>query len=176
MNVDDILTDIIQKEGGFVSHPRDGGGPTCYGITIGTLSQYYGRKATIDEVKNLSIETAKEIYSREYYYKPMFHTIPELIQPIVVDTGVLFGPVRATKFMQSICNQANFGIISEDGVLGNLSRAAIANAVNAMDVFFINAMVEERILAHKIRVQERPDQEVFLAGWINRAESFRVQV
>lgn len=175
MTVDEILDDIIRKEGGFVNHPRDPGGATNMGITIGTLSQYYGRKASIDEVRNLTVDTAKEIYTREYFMKPMFHTLPELVQPIAVDTGVLFGPKRSVMFMQSVCNQAGFGPIAEDGILGPNTRNAIVNAVNAMDVFFVNAMVEERILAHKLRVQQVPDQEIFLQGWISRAESFRME-
>ncbi len=176
MNVDDILNDIIQREGGYVDHPRDPGGTTNMGITIGTLSQYYGRKASKEEVRNLTIDTAKEIYTREYVMKPMFHTLPEGLQPIAVDTGVLFGPSRAIKFMQSVCNQSGFGPLNEDGVLGNLSRSAITTAFDQMQGYFINAMVEERIMFHKIRVQQVPDQEIFLAGWINRAESFRVEV
>ena len=174
MNVDQILDDVIRKEGGFVNNPRDSGGATNMGITIGTLSQYYGRRATVDEVRNLTVETVKEIYTREYVMKPMFHTLPEGVQAIAVDTGILFGPNKATKFMQSIVNQAGFGPVNEDGVLGNLSRSAIFNAFNQMGSYFVDAIVEERIMFHRMRVQQQPDQEIFLQGWVNRAETFRI--
>jgi hypothetical protein len=35
----------LKHEGGYVDHPRDPGGATHLGITIGTLSQHLGRPA-----------------------------------------------------------------------------------------------------------------------------------
>ena len=33
MDVDELIDELIEREGGFVSHPADRGGPTRYGIT-----------------------------------------------------------------------------------------------------------------------------------------------
>lgn len=33
MDVDKLIDALIEREGGFVSHPKDRGGPTRYGIT-----------------------------------------------------------------------------------------------------------------------------------------------
>lgn len=175
-NVEEILDDIIRREGGFVNHPADRGGATKFGITEGTLEVYYGRAVTVDDVKNLSEEQAREIYTRQYYVNPRFDTLDEEIQPIVVDTGVLFGPRRAVIFLQSIVNQAGFGPIDEDGILGPDTRGRVNDAVKEMGLYFINAIVEERINYHKMRVAQHPSQQVFLKGWINRAEEFRVAV
>lgn len=176
MTVDEILDDIIRKEGGYVNNPADGGGPTNMGITIGTLSEYYGRKVSIQEVKALTVDQAKEIYTRRYFFGPRFDSLPADVQPIATDTGVLFGPRAAVQFMQKIVNEAGFGPIDQDGILGPNTRNAIERAYNAMGPFFINAIVEERITFHQMRVQERPDQGIFLQGWINRAETFRIPV
>lgn len=176
MNVDQILDDIIRKEGGYVNHPNDKGGPTNMGITLSTLSRYLGRPVTIEEVKTLTRDQAKEIYFRRYYSDPQFHTLPQEVQPIATDTGVLFGPRKAIQFMQSIVNQAGFGPIDADGVIGPQTRAKIQEAYTAMGPYFINAIVEERINYHNWRVQQDPSQGVFLKGWINRAESFRQKV
>lgn len=176
MKVDDIIDEIIRKEGGYVNHKSDRGGPTNMGITMKTLSDYYGRKVTIDEVMNLSKDQAKEIYARRYFYGPRFDSLPEGLQPIATDTGVLFGPRKAVMFMQTIVNQAGFGPVDVDGLLGPISRERIKKAYDEMGPYFINAIVEERINYHEWRVESDPSQKVFLKGWINRAESFREEV
>ena len=28
-----LINDLIEREGGYVNHPADKGGPTCFGIT-----------------------------------------------------------------------------------------------------------------------------------------------
>lgn len=172
----EIIEEVIRREGGYVNHPNDKGGPTKYGVTLRTLSAYYGRQATLDDVKNLDREQAEEIFLRRYFVGPRLDTLPSSLHAILVDTSVLFGPRRAVEFAQSICNQAGFGPIDEDGVVGPTTRATIKKAVRAMKEFFVNAIVEERIAYHRARVEAVPSQEVFLKGWINRAEEFRVEV
>ena len=176
MTVDEILNEVISKEGGYVNHKNDYGGPTNMGITQDTLSRYYGRRATIDEVRNLSVDQAKEIYERQYYSNPRLDMLPTAIQPIAVDTAVLFGPRKAIMFLQSIVNQAGFGPVNEDGIMGPNTKNAIDAAFQAMKNYFINAVVEERIDFHRNRVAQDPSQGVFLQGWINRAENFRQRV
>ena len=68
--VEDALKYSLKNEGGFVNHPADKGGATNMGITIGTLSAYLGKKATVTDVKNLTHETVADIY-RERYFNPM---------------------------------------------------------------------------------------------------------
>ena len=43
---------ILKHEGGYVNHKADKGGPTNFGVTIGTYSKWLGREATIAEVKS----------------------------------------------------------------------------------------------------------------------------
>jgi glycosyl hydrolase family 108 len=33
VDVDSLIDGLIDREGGFVDHPADKGGPTCFGIT-----------------------------------------------------------------------------------------------------------------------------------------------
>ena len=93
-----IISEIIRREGGYVNHPNDRGGPTKFGVTQKTLSTYLGYSATIEDVKNMTIETAAEIYERSYYTQPRIDSIPEEIQPVVTDASVLYGPKRAIMF------------------------------------------------------------------------------
>ena len=37
-HIDAMITDVIRREGGYVNHPADKGGPTKYGITHKTLT------------------------------------------------------------------------------------------------------------------------------------------
>jgi lysozyme family protein len=98
LSVKEIIEEIIRKEGGYINHPNDRGGPTKFGVTQKTLSNYLGRPASIEDVKNMTVETASEIYERNYYKAPSIDTIPQKLQPIVTDASVLYGPKRAIIF------------------------------------------------------------------------------
>jgi lysozyme family protein len=65
-----MIHDVIRREGGFVDHPADRGGPTKFGITQKTLSRALGRQATTEDVRRLTREIAAEIYRRTYYTNP----------------------------------------------------------------------------------------------------------
>jgi lysozyme family protein len=176
ITVKEIIDGIIKREGGYVNHPNDRGGPTKYGITQKTFSVYLGYQATIEDVKNLTVEVAYDIYERDYYRGPGIDKLPNDLQSVVTDASVLYGPRRAIKFLQSIVNEAGFGVISVDGALGPNTNRSVTNAYNAMGDFFINAYVEERIMFCERIVANNPSQSVFLKGWTNRANKFRVLV
>lgn len=57
----------LAYEGGYVDHPKDPGGATNLGVTIGTLSSWLGRPATKAEVKALTVEKAAPIYRKNYW-------------------------------------------------------------------------------------------------------------
>jgi len=42
MDAANVIYDLIEREGGFSNHPADKGGPTKYGITQQTLSEWRG--------------------------------------------------------------------------------------------------------------------------------------
>lgn len=168
-----LLEDVLIKEGGYVNHPNDRGGPTNYGITQKTLSNYYGREATVDEVKNLELETAREIYETNYYRAPRIDTFPEEIQPLAFDMAVNHGPRRSIRITQQVVNLAGFGPIDEDGAMGPQTRKQCFEAQEAMGNYFNNAIVDQRISYYHAIVANNSSQQVFLRGWLSRAESFR---
>ncbi|SEG61124.1 glycoside hydrolase family 108 protein [Bosea lathyri] len=57
----------LAYEGGYVDHPKDPGGATNLGVTIGTLSGWLGRPASKAEVKALTLKAVEPIY-RKYYW------------------------------------------------------------------------------------------------------------
>ena len=168
---------ILEHEGGYVNHKADRGGPTNFGVTIDTYSKWLGREATIDDVKNMKVETAREIYETEYLTGPRIHTLPEPYpQVLILDMAINHGPRNAIKMLQRTVNLAGFGPISVDGVMGPGTRGSVERAQNAMDNYLQNAIVEERIKFYHRIVERNSSQKVFLKGWLRRANSFLLPV
>lgn len=175
-SIEEMIQDILRREGGYVNHPSDRGGPTNHGITQATLSRYYGRAATISEVKQLSAEVAEEIYRRDYFIAPGIDTLPAFIQPFIFDCAVNHGPRRAIRFVQSVCNQAGFNpLLSEDGAMGPNTRRGVQWAEQVMGSIFLKALLEECRNFYLTIVAAKPSQEVFLKGWMNRVNEFEVE-
>jgi lysozyme family protein len=172
-----MIDDILRREGGYVDHPADRGGPTKYGITQKTLSAYIGRAALVSEVQTLSEAVAREIYERNYYVAPRIDRLPEAIQPFIFDCAVNHGPRRAIKFVQSVCNQAGCTpTLSVDGAMGPNTRKAAEWANREMGPTLLSALLEERRNFYRLIVAQRPSQEVFLTGWMNRVNEFETEV
>jgi lysozyme family protein len=159
MTVDDLITEILEREGGFVNHKDDRGGPTKYGITKGTLARWRGRHVTVDDVKALDIGEARDIYRSQYVSGPGFESLPEPLRSHVVDFGVNAGPHMATKTLQRVVG------VKDDGVLGPQTRAALASA----DIAEVTRRFwQERIRYYGHLVALRPANATFLDGWLNR--------
>lgn len=103
---------ILKHEGGYVDHPKDPGGATNLGITLGTLSDWLGRRATKAEVKALTRETVAPIYRKNYWDACQCDKLPAGVDYMVFDLAVNSGPSRAKRYLQSAV-----GAI-EDGVIG----------------------------------------------------------
>jgi lysozyme family protein len=66
VGVDNLIDALIDREGGFVDHPADKGGPTCFGITqaVAHAHGYAG------PMRQLPREEAAVIYRRLYWLRP----------------------------------------------------------------------------------------------------------
>lgn len=171
-SVDDMIDDILVREGGFVDHPHDRGGPTNFGITQATLSGYLGKPVTREKVQNLNVDLARDIYETQYYIAPRINNLPEPIQPFVFDCSINHGPRRAIRFVQKVCNDAGFGPLIIDGVVGPATRLAADTALERMGDWFLAALVEERRNFYKAIVRNDSSQDVFMKGWMRRADEF----
>jgi lysozyme family protein len=172
--VEQMIDDVIRREGGFVDHPQDRGGPTNFGITQATLSRHLGRPASVDEVRQLSRNLAREIYRRAYFEGPGIGRLPGRVQPFVFDAAVNHGPGQAIRFVQRVCNAAGFGPLTVDGACGPLTERVAAAADRVMGDWLLAALVEERRNFYLALVARRPEQRVFLNGWLNRLAEFDV--
>lgn len=186
MNTGQLLDEILAREGGYVDHPADRGGPTNHGITLPTLSEYLERRATLAELQALDASQARNIYADMYIRRPGFNQIiNDRLRALVVDCGVNHGRARATRWLQAAAG------VTADGKLGPIT----AGAVNAADP----ARLFATVLATRIRsygeliatdyrkrrgavrlaqtlseAQRQVElmQAAFAGGWCNRAAEF----
>lgn len=172
--IKEMIANVLKHEGGYSNHPEDKGGPTNLGVTQDTLSAFLGYKASIEDVKRLTVVMASDIYEQNYYLKPKISLLPDAIQPIIFDIGVNSGPKKAVKMLQEVLNKVGFDTGTPDGIIGNGTAGKAAEAANRLGAAkLINLMVDRRISFYNSIVERNPSQKKFINGWLARAESFR---
>jgi lysozyme family protein len=173
--VDQMIDDILRREGGYANHPADRGGPTNFGITQSTLATYRREYASEADVKSMSKTEARAIYRQIYYLDPHLDLLPPDLQPFVFDCAVNHGPTQASRFVQEVCNQLDSRKIGVDGKLGPVSCGRARELlVNVGYDTLMRALVERRRQFYLDLIKRRPDQEAFRKGWMNRLAEFAV--
>ena len=176
--VHDAITKILKNEGGYQDDPSDRGNyqqnedssvvGTNRGITPYTYAAFVGKKVedvTVEDMKNVSEELAREIYEKEYYLRPKMYLIKDkALQENVFDMGVNAGPRNAVKILQRLVGA------TPDGYLGKNT----AKKVEKSDVT-TNEYSDGRVGYYKDLIKNRPDNAHFLEGWINRADKYRIE-
>ena len=151
---DEIIEVVLKHEGGYVNDPDDPGGETKYGIS---------KKAYPDEdIKELTVERAKELYKRDYWDRFKVDNLPDRIRHIYFDMCVNMGGGRATKILQEACNSKNSNKIDVDGGIGKDTIKASAN----LEDFRLRAY---RVMFYAELVMKKPEQERFWVGWFRRS-------
>ena len=176
--VDDLITDVIRREGGYVNHPADKGGPTKYGITHKTLTAWRGRAVGADDVRALTEDEAREIYAALYFIRQKLSRLPAYVQGQVFDIAANLGPKRAVILFQQTLNRLGLGPVTVDGLIGPQTiNAVYSSTIYAeRNPILSNALVDARIAFYRGLVAADPTQQVFLKGWLRRAEEFRETV
>lgn len=178
-SIDEMLDDILRREGGFVAHSADKGGATNMGISLRYargVGLDLNNDGTIDErdIEMVTEDVARECFRRDFLETPRIDRLPAELHPQMFDIAVLSGPHRAIELLQRCLNR--FGAqVDEDGGFGPKTRkAAEAACADRGWVIINNALVDERILFFRRICDRDVSQRVFLRGWTNRAEEFRV--
>lgn len=154
-NFDECFVHTLKHEGGFVNDPRDPGGATNLGVTIGTLSQWFGRKATVAEVRNLTPTTVRPIYKANYWDMICGDALPRGLDFTVYDFAVNSGVKRAAMALQRAVG------VADDGKIGRITLEAVALKETT---FLITAVNADR-LAFLRRLSTWP---TFGKGWGSR--------
>ena len=159
-NFDKCFEETIKHEGGYVDLKADPGGATNLGITIGTLSNWIGRKATKAEVKALTIAKVKPIYRANYWNAVKGDDLPSGVDFAVYDFAVNSGPARAAIYLQNIVGAA------PDGKIGPMTIKAVKDNNPAT---VVNELCSQR-LAFLERLSTWP---TFGKGWTARVNGVR---
>lgn len=161
--VDDMLDEVIRREGAFSHLAADRGGATMWGITQTTLSGWLGRPATVDDVKHLTPQAAKAIYRALYYERPRIEMLPDPLDDVIFDFAVNSGPFVAIQALQEVMG------LKADGILGPKTlAAAVATDLRST----INRVCGWRIMMLGRICRRDPSQLTFLQGWLRRALEF----
>lgn len=169
MIIDKLIDDVIRREGGYVNHPADRGGPTNWGITQAVARQH----GFAGDMRNLPRATAADIYRRIYWLRPGFDKVAERYPRVgaeMFDTGINMGPEAAGQFLQRALNALLGTALMRDGIIGTRSLDALdrfksvrgAAGEKAL-VGVLDALQGERYVAI---VEARPSQRAFLFGWL----------
>lgn len=173
MKLDQYLDALIEREGGYVDHPDDRGGPTNWGITE-AVARAFGYHARMQDMPR---SVAKQIYTERFWVQPHFDQVNDyspLIAEELLDTGVNMGTAVAARFLQRALNVLNgqgksFPDITVDGALGKMTIAALRAflAARGKDGHVVLwKMLNAQQSVRYIEIAEaNPSQETFQFGW-----------
>ena len=164
MTSKEIIDDLIEREGGFVDHPSDRGGPTHMGITRKTLRAWRGKPVTVDDLRSMRKREAFYLYKQRYFYDTKINDLPIYVRACVLDDAVLSGPVTAIKMLQR-----NLDHTAVDGIIG---PQTIGVAWRTPPKPLIVGITKGRVERYCRIVQRDHTQAVFLVGWVRRAMRF----
>lgn len=172
-----IIGAILTREGWpkYTNLPADRGGPTKGGITLESLSEYWGRPASIEELQALTEEQARDFYRDRYIVEPNFYLIADAnLRELTVDAGVHHGTRHAAKWIQWAAE------VKQDGKIGEVSLRAI-NAADPLELFLwlcayrfrlFGRLVSQDPELKRVRTAGYKLQAQFAGGWSNRVAEF----
>lgn len=137
---------VLQKEGGYVNDSKDPGGETKYGISKRSYPDV--------DIKNLTLEKAKQIYYNDYWLEVKADKLPYQVALCVFDSAVNLGVDRTVKIMQDVLG------VTSDGIIGPVTLNAMKEA-SAVDC--ITFSMERQLFYQSLKTFKR-----FGKGWTRR--------
>ncbi len=174
MNIETLIAEVIQREGGYVNHPADRGGPTNFGITQ-QVARAYGYKG---DMRALPRATAVAIYRKLYWTDPKLDQLAAVFPEIgheLFDTAVNMGAATAARFVQRVLNVCNRGAVDYPDIAtdGNIGRLTIAAAQGLKDKRgkgageVLRKAIDGLQATRYVEIAEsNPSQEAFSYGWL----------
>lgn len=175
MTKDEKISKIIEHtiknfEGGFVNKKNDKGGATNFGITKATYEKYFNKTVTVEDIKNMKISEAIEIYRNNYFdcYE-IDVRFPEELWHFIFDCYVQHSPISTRKIVQRSLNDCGENL-KVDGVLGKQTYSKIpCYSTNII----LQYMIKWRIWLYNEIIKNTPSQKEFEGGWLKRANWFK---
>jgi len=170
-----LIAEVIAREGGYVNHPNDRGGPTRFGVTMATARAH----GYAGDMQALPREKAAEIYRSTYWELPRLDQVAPLYPTVAAelfDTAVNMGPATASKFLQRSLSLLNRGAvdypdIAVDGLIGKGTIAALTAYRNKRggegELVLLKALEACQAARYLDIAEGKPSQEAFLYGWLH---------
>lgn len=154
LDFDQVFERCMGHEGGYVNNPKDPGGETNWGVTIGTAraNGYTG------SMRHMTRDQAKAIYRKAFWERAKCHQYHSAIGFQLFDMAINHGIGNAIRMLQRAVG------VADDGVVGNITLAAI-NLRSIDDVIVL--MNAERLDFYS-KLSTLP---TFGRGWIRRTAS-----
>lgn len=173
---DSAIAELVKREGGYVDHPADRGGPTRYGITQ-EVARHHGYNG---DMRKLSLERACDIYQKKYWdvmhLDAIYRRAPELAITLM-DFGVHSGTARAARHLQRalnvLCNKGQrWPVLETDGRIGERTLMALDAMISLRGTaggIRLAVAINALRLAWLVDLAERDvSQQAFAQGWIDR--------
>jgi lysozyme family protein len=174
-SIDRAIDALVIREGRYVDHPADRGGPTCWGITE-LVARRHGYTGPMRELPKA---TARAIYWQDYVRGPgidLLFTLSPRLAAEALDTGVNMGAPRGVMMLQRALNALNSGgrdwpdLAKVDGIWGGKSHAALAacarrRAAEEWEGVLLAAMNCQQGDRYLDIIDRNPSQEAFGWGW-----------
>ncbi|WP_116083965.1 holin-associated N-acetylmuramidase [Tropicimonas sp. IMCC34011] len=180
--IEQIAEEIVRREGGYVNDPDDPGGPTKYGVTLGTLQRLKDDvtgdgRVDAEDVKRLGKDRAVDIFIEHYFARPRIAALPEPLQATVFDMYVNSGANAVRILQRLLCDMGQ--VVAVDGVIGPKTIAAakaaaaaapdhVADAYGIARRNYYYALADRRASSRKYARRKDGGK----GGWIRRAEEF----
>jgi lysozyme family protein len=187
---------LRKREGGYVNDPVDRGGPTRKGISQEFLNLLRKKKRWPHlpaQTKHLTDPQTDDIYRVEIFdlgqiakleQIPRLEALAPELPEQIFDSGVLHDILDAGRWLQQsldevlgtdLTKELDDGSRVYDGIVGSKTRRAVAKAIQAGRIVEVNdLMVDKRQDFMRKLARTDPSQQKYLAGWLARAESFRI--
>jgi lysozyme family protein len=162
--LESMLSDVIRREGGFNDNPLDRGSATNFGITLAALTTWRQRPTTAEDVRNLTENEARAIYTSRYLTEPGLNKIADpYVLSLAFDCAVNHGPQRVIRWLQKIVG------VLDDGNLGPVTEIAV-NSYEPIRLY--HKLLARRIVFYGEIINNDRSQAAFALGWLRRAAEF----
>lgn len=138
---------VLDREGGYTLDPNDLGGETNFGISKRAYPNL--------DIKNLTIDQAKEIYKRDYWQACKCDELPSHLSIAVFDAAVNQGVGTSIRMLQSALD------VVADGIIGDQTISAAFKSSLSTSRKFLAIRMSRYISI----IVKNPTQQVFSVNW-----------
>ena len=143
----------MDEEGGYINDTNDPGGETKYGITK--------RDYPEEDIKNLTLDKAKEIALKNYWDLIDITGLPDTIKIMLFDMGYTCGVTTAKIYLQKAVG------VAADGIIGEKTITAVNRLEGSALILLYGAW---RRICYLIKINENPSLSIYQSGWFGRTK------